>query len=72
MTDRGVLLFDDKEPKVSGYLIIDGKHYQVVGEKISDIRTNLHFRKMSEGDPAMQGDMFDERSSEAGARKGNS
>jgi hypothetical protein len=65
--DRGVLLFDPKEPKIHGYLILEGKHYQIVGQKISDIRTNLHLRKISE--PDEQEDMFDDRSSQSGERK---
>lgn len=64
--DRGVLLFDDKEPKIHGYLILGNDHYQIVGEKISDIRTNLHIRKIVEA--ATQEDMFD-GSSQAGQRK---
>jgi hypothetical protein len=69
MTDdgKGVLLFDDKEPKIHGYLILGNDHYQIVGKKISDIRTNLHLRKVVESDA--QKDMFDDRPSEAGARK---
>ena len=64
---RGVLLFDTQEPKISGYLIIGGKHYQIVGERVSDIRTNLHIRKT--GDTDEQTDMFDDRSGPSGARK---
>ena len=68
---RGVLMFDDKEPKISGYLIIGNKHYQIVGERISDIRTNLHIRKTGETDDDEQEDMFDDRSQQAGERKQN-
>lgn len=67
--DRGVLFFDDKEPKIQGYLIIGKDHYQIIGQKVSDIRTNLKINKVSEGQE--QGDMFDGRSSEAGERKLN-
>jgi hypothetical protein len=57
--DRGVLLFDDKEPKIHGYLILGNDHYQIVGEKVSDIRTNLYVRKVVETE-APQQDMFDD------------
>jgi len=69
LDDRGVLFFDDKEPKIQGYLIIGKDHYQIIGQKISDIRTNLKINKVSE--PEQQGDMFDGRSSDAGERKFN-
>lgn len=65
--DRGVLFFDDKEPKIQGYLIIGKDHYQIVGQKISEIRMNLMINKVSEDKE--QGDMFDGRSGEAGERK---
>ena len=55
--DRGVLLFDTKEPQIHGYLIIDGQHYQLVGQKVSDIRTILHVRKIIE----TQDDLFNDR-----------
>lgn len=68
MTDgRGVLMFDDKEPKIHGYLIIGNDHYQIVGERISDIRTNLHVKKTS--DSEAQEEMFDAGSSQSGQRK---
>ena len=57
---RGVLLFDDKEPKISGYLILGDVHYQIVGQRVSPIRTNLHLRKT--GETEQQEDMFDEPS----------
>jgi hypothetical protein len=56
---KGVLLFDQLEPKIHGYLILGNDHYQIVGEKISDIRTNLHIRKIVE--TTAQEDMFDEK-----------
>lgn len=56
--DRGVLLFDSKEPKISGYLIIGNDHYQIVGQRISDIRMNLTIKKIVEGEP-VQADMFE-------------
>ena len=65
--NRGVLLFDNKEPKISGYLIIGDDHYQIVGEKISDIRTNLTVKKIAAEEE--QTDMFNDRSGESGARK---
>ena len=65
--DRGVLLFDSKEPKISGYLIIGNDHYQIIGQKISDIRTNLTIKKIV--DEQEQADMFDGGSGESGARK---
>ena len=66
---RGVLFFDDKEPKIQGYLILGKDHYQIIGQKVSDIRTNLKINKVSEDKE--QGDMFDGRSGEAGERKRN-
>jgi hypothetical protein len=55
---RGVLLFDSREPKISGYLIIGNAHYEIVGQRMSDIRTHLHVRKT--GETAKQEDLFDE------------
>jgi hypothetical protein len=54
------LLTDDKEPKISGYLIIGDQHYQIVGQRISNIRTNLFVKHAGEMDT--QADMFDDRS----------
>lgn len=56
--DRGVLLFDDKEPKISGYLIIGSDHYQIFGQRISNIRMNLTIKKIIDGEP-VQTDMFE-------------
>ena len=66
--NRGVLLFDDREPKISGYLIIGNEHYQIFGERVSDIRTNLTIKKNAEKKP-VQPDIFDDRSSQSGERK---
>lgn len=62
---KGVMLFDNREPKISGYLIIGNAHYQIVGERISDIRTNLTVKKIFEDNPE-QKDMFDEPASDQG------
>jgi hypothetical protein len=64
--DRGVLLFDTKEPKVSGYLIIGKDQYWIVGHKVSETRTNLTLRK-AEVEP--EPDLFDDRSGVSGERK---
>ena len=64
---RGVLLFDDKEPKISGYLILGDVHYQIVGQRVSRIRTNLHLRKT--GETEQQEDMFDEPSQSGGGQR---
>jgi hypothetical protein len=66
--DRGVLFFDDKEPKIQGYLIIGNDHYQIVGHKVSDIRTNLKIDKIG-ATSQEQGDMFDGRSSGDGEER---
>jgi hypothetical protein len=63
-TGRGVLLHDTVEPKISGYLIIGNSHYEIVGQRINDIRTNLHIRKT--GETQRQGDLFDEKPGAAG------
>jgi hypothetical protein len=55
--NKGVLMFDVREPKIHGYLILGDTHWQITGERISDIRTNLHLRKMDEEE---QEDLFDE------------
>lgn len=67
--NRGVLLFDKVEPKISGYLIIGDDHYQIIGQKVSDIRTNLTIKKIAETADEKQTDLFDGRSSQSGARK---
>lgn len=64
---KGVLLFDSKEPKISGYLIIGNAHYQIVGQRINEIRTNLDVRRV--GDAGQQEDLFDEQSGASGERK---
>lgn len=56
--DRGVLLFDSKEPKIAGYLIIGKDHYQIFGQRVSDIRMNLTIKKIVDGEP-VQPDMFE-------------
>lgn len=66
--DRGVLLYGDNEPKITGYLIIGKDHYELIGHKVSDIRTNLTIRKIIDED-AEQTDMFDDRSEQSGDRK---
>lgn len=63
-------MFDDKEPKISGYLIIGRSHYQIVGQRVSHIRANLTIKKIAEDiQEAEQADMFDERSGASGERK---
>lgn len=64
---RGVILHDSKEPMITGYLIIGDKHYQIVGERMSDIRTNLDIRETF--DTEVQEDLFDENTSRSGERK---
>lgn len=64
---RGVLLFDEQEPKISGYLILGNDHYQIIGQRMSAIRTNLILKKIAATE--QQADMFDDRSSQSGERK---
>jgi hypothetical protein len=70
MTERGkgVLMFDTKEPHISGYLIIGNTHYEIVGQKINQIRTHLEVRKTGEVQQ-QQRDLFDDGSAASGERK---
>lgn len=63
----GVLLFDDREPHMHGYLIIGRHHFQITGKRVSPIRANLYIRKT--GDVEHQEDLFDDRPDASGIRK---
>jgi hypothetical protein len=62
MTDnKGALLFSKEHPQVTGYLVIDGEHYEIVGWKPSPTRAEITVRRIdhdgsrtgaSECDPA--------------------
>lgn len=45
---KGVLLFDSREPLISGWLVIGDKHYEIFGQRMNDIRTNLHVKLTGE------------------------
>lgn len=65
---KGVIFHGDKnDPVITGYLILGDDHYQIIGERVSDIRTNLHIRQTVKTE--IQEDLFDEPSSAAGQRK---
>ena len=44
---RGVLFFSDQEPKISGYLVVDGKHFEIAGWKASRIRGEITAREIN-------------------------
>jgi len=74
MTKRGegVLLHGEHEPKIVGYLVIGGEHYEVIGRKVSEVRTDLKVWKNDVGATEAQGDLFDEHdqhSGQSGERK---
>jgi hypothetical protein len=64
---RGVLLTSKHEPKITGYLIIGNDHYEIIGQRMSAIRTNLELRHT--GETETRGDLSDGSSSDAGERK---
>lgn len=67
---KGVIMQGDKnDPLITGYLILGDEHYQIVGERMSKIRTHLHLREVTEKD-RRQKDLFnDEHSGTSGERK---
>jgi hypothetical protein len=65
---RGALFFWTDEPHVTGYMTIGGEHYELVGVKRSDIRTDFKGQKI---EPDEQRDMFDDDGSRSGDRKRN-
>jgi hypothetical protein len=59
---KGVLIHGEV---ISGYLIIGKKHFEIYGQRVSDIQTHFH---VVDAD-LTQGDLFDEQSSLSGERK---
>jgi hypothetical protein len=61
MTDhelKGALFFSDREPHITGYLVIAGKiEYEIAGWKASEIRADITARKRGEKNPE-QADIF--------------
>lgn len=69
MTERGkgVIMQGGKDdPLITGYLILGDEHYQIVGQRMSKIRTHLQLHKIADKD-RRQKDLFDEPSGPAGA-----
>ena len=56
---RGVLFFSDREPQITGYLVIGNEHFEIGGWHTSSIRADLKLRKTGETKPAEQTDFFD-------------
>jgi hypothetical protein len=56
---RGVLLADSHGPTLSGYLVIGNDHYEIKGQRMTAIRTNLDVRHL--GEIENQGDLFEPR-----------
>jgi hypothetical protein len=63
MSGKGALIFDGME--VTGYLIVGGVHYEIMGKRMSEVRAHLHVTEISE----QQEDLFDGRSGASGERK---
>jgi hypothetical protein len=66
MSGKGALIFNGID--VTGYLVVNGVHYEIVGKRMSDIRTHLQATKTFE-EQFVQQDFFDERPSTSGQRK---
>jgi hypothetical protein len=45
----GSLFFSDEEPRIIGHMIIGGAHYELVGIRRSDVRTDLTGHKVNGG-----------------------
>jgi hypothetical protein len=65
---KGVLYFSDHEPRIIGHLEIAGEHFELVGIRRSDIRTDLSGQSITT-EPEPQGDLFDDGSCASGDRK---
>ncbi|MEH2525826.1 MULTISPECIES: hypothetical protein [unclassified Bradyrhizobium] len=60
---KGVLFFSDREPHITGYLVIGNEHFELVGWHSTKIRADLSVKKTGE----RQEDLFDgDRSGEGG------
>jgi len=55
---KGALFFYKDEPHIIGFFTINGEHYELVGVKRSNIRTDLKGRRID----IPQGNMFDDGS----------
>jgi hypothetical protein len=66
---KGVLLFGNHEPRITGYLIVNGEEYQIIGRKITEVRTELSLHGADDETQEVQGDLFDENTSQSGERK---
>jgi hypothetical protein len=60
---RGAIFFWKDEPHITGYMVFGKDHYELVGVRRSEIRTDFEGRKIV---PEVQSDMFDERSGDGG------
>jgi hypothetical protein len=73
MTDhelKGALFFSDREPHITGYLVIAGVEYEIAGWKASMIRADITARKRGERKPE-QADIFGgERDAHSGPSDG--
>jgi hypothetical protein len=60
----GALFFWKDEPHITGYLVIGKDHYELVGVRRSDIRTDFKGRKTSPDE--VQAELFDDGSGDGG------
>lgn len=58
---KGSLFFSKEQPEVSGFLVIDGVDYEIVGWRPSSIRADIKATQTTERD--------EDDSSRSGARK---
>jgi len=48
---HGALFFSKEQPEISGYLVINGEHYEIAGWRPSPIRADITARRIKpEGD----------------------
>ena len=70
MTDerkmRGVLFFSDREPQITGYLVIGNEHFEIGGWHTSKIRADLQIKKT--GETRKEPELFDEGSASGAAQ----
>jgi hypothetical protein len=61
---KGALFMWHDEPHITGFMVIGGEEYELVGVRRSKVRVDLHGRKK---DIPRQADMFDDGGSGDGA-----
>jgi hypothetical protein len=62
---QGAIFFWKDEPQITGYLVIGDEHFELVGVRRSDIKTEFRGRQNKKPPSEQQGDLFNERGADS-------